>query len=291
MEDELKPESIAVALAAAARRLAQSGIDEPRRDAQILLSAIINQDRTYLITRSDESLTDDATRRFRDAITRRAAGEPVQYITGRQEFFGLDFAVTPAVLIPRPETEIIVEAALELSEAAEPFLFCDVGTGSGCITTALLYHRPLARGVALDISHAALAVARSNARRYDVAGRIDFIASDVFDTLRIGARRFAIIASNPPYIDADEIPTLQREVRDHEPRSALTPGADGLAIVRRLLADAPAHLARGGHLIFEIGYGQASAVRALVDLDVWQIVDVRDDLQRIPRVFVLRLKA
>lgn len=290
MNDEQKPETIAGALAAATRRLVQSGIDEPRRDAQILLAAIIGRDRTHLILRSEELLTDDAAMRFRDAITRRAGGEPVQYIIGRQEFFGLDFAVTSAVLIPRPETESIVEAALELSDAAQPFLFCDVGTGSGCITIALLHHRPLAHAVALDVSPAALAVARSNARRYDVAGRFTSIASDVFDALQAGIQRFAIIVSNPPYIDADEVLTLQREVRDHEPRSALTPGGDGLAIVRRLLAESPAHLARSGHLIFEIGYGQAPAVCALVDPDVWRIVDVRLDLQGIPRVFILQVK-
>lgn len=292
VDDEEKPESIAGALAAGARRLAQSGIDEPRRDAQTLLARLIERDRSYLIMHADEPLTGDAARRFRDRVTRRAAGEPVQYITGRQEFFGLDFAVTPAVLIPRPETELVVEAALELSDAGEPLLFCDVGTGSGCITIALLHHRPHARGVALDISLAALAVARSNAARHNVAERIDFIASDVFDALRVNreTKRFAIIVSNPPYIDADEITALQREVRDHEPRVALTPGDDGLAVVRRLLTDARAQLVPGGHLVFEIGYGQASAVRALVDPDTWQIADVRDDLQGIPRVFILKLK-
>lgn len=304
MNDERKSETIAGALAAAARRLAQSGIDEPRRDAQILLARLIERDRTHLIVRADELLTDEAARRFRDAITRRAAGEPVQYITGRQKFFGLEFAVTPAVLIPRPETELVVEAALELSDAAESFLFCDVGTGSGCITIALLHHRPRGRAVAVDISPAALAVARMNAQRNNVEGRASFIASDVFDALRVDVpvdhasddaangmpERFAFIVSNPPYIDADEVPTLQREVREHEPQAALTPGADGLAVVRRLLADAPARLAPGGHLIFEIGYGQAPAVRALVDPETWRIVDVRADLQRIPRVFILKLR-
>lgn len=264
VNDARKPESIAGALAAAARLLTQSGIDEPRRDAQTLLARLIERDRSYLIMHPDEPLTDDAARRFRDAITRRAAGEPVQYITGRQEFFGLDFAVTPAVLIPRPETELVVEATLELSNAGEPFAFCDVGTGSGCITVALLHHRPGALSVALDISPAALAIARSNAARHNVTERVDFVASDVFDALRVDreTKRFAIIVSNPPYIDANEIPALQREVRDHEPRAALTPGDDGLAVVHRLLTDAPAHLAPGGHLVFEIGYGQAPAVRA-----------------------------
>jgi release factor glutamine methyltransferase len=197
--------------------------------------------------------------------------------------------VTPAVLIPRPETELLVETALELLGGDDAPVVCDVGTGSGCVVVSLLHERADARGVALDISPDALAVAARNAARHGVAARVEFFVSDCFGALAPPARGFSLVASNPPYVAESEVEGLQREVRDHEPRVALTPGGDGLSVVRRLLLEAPRHLRPRGHLVFEIGFGQHEAVRALVDARVWTLLDIRRDLQGIPRTVALRL--
>jgi release factor glutamine methyltransferase len=254
-DDETRRTQIAGALAGATRMLCDNGIDQPRRDAQTLLGFVLERSRTYLVVHSDKRLSTTESERFRRCIQRRAAGEPVQHITGQQEFYGLEFEVTPDVLIPRPETEMLVEAGLELlaqsetthapGETSHAPGFCDVGTGSGCITISILHNHPQARAFALDISTAALAVARRNATRHDVAERVKFIESNLFANLESDAR-FDFIVSNPPYIAADELPTLAREVRDFEPRVALSPGADGLAVVRRLLDESPARLRPGG---------------------------------------------
>ena len=290
--DETTPPRIADALAGATRMLRDNGIDEPRRDSQTLLCFVLERSRTYLVVHSDKRLSTAESDRFDRCVQRRAAGEPVQHITGRQEFFGLEFEVTPDVLIPRPETEMLVEAGLELlakDETNHAPRFCDVGTGSGCITISLLRNHQSARAVALDVSPPALTVARRNAIRHDVAGRAEFVESNLFASVA-DDERFDFIVSNPPYIAEAELPTLAREVRDFEPRAALTPGDDGLAVVRRLLAESPAWLVPGGSLMFEIGYGQEAAVRGLVDERVWHVVAVRADLQGIPRVFILRVK-
>jgi len=281
-------ETVAGALREAAARLRASGIPEPRRQAASLLAHAVGRDTTFLITHSDDALPAEQLALFRSFVARRAAGEPSQYIRGRQEFYGLDFEVTPDVLIPRPETELLVETALELLKGVRSPYVCDVGTGSGCITVALLGERRDARALALDISPAALRVAERNAARNNVADRARFLVSDCFDALRDTGESFDLIASNPPYVAEAEMETLQREVRDYEPRAALTPGGDGLAVVRRLVADAPRFLKPGGHLLIEIGYGQHERVRSLVDPRAWTLVGIREDLQGIPRTVVLR---
>lgn len=291
MTDESTTPRIADALAAATTLLRGNGIDEPRRTAQTLLGFVLARTRTYLIVRSDEQISAAELERFRLCVQRRAAGEPVQHITGRQEFYNMEFEVTPDVLIPRPETEMLVEAGLELLAKVAPNRaprFCDVGTGSGCISISMLHNHRTAHAVALDVSPPALVVARRNAARHNVAERVEFIESDLFTSVA-SHERFDFIVSNPPYIASDELPTLAREVRDFEPYLALTPGADGLAIVRRLLAQSPARLHPWGSVIFEIGYGQEAGVRELVDGRVWHLDAVRADLQGTPRVFVLRV--
>ncbi len=275
--------------------LHRAGLREARRDATLLLSFVLACDRAYLLTHADEVLPAGTLARFKGFILRRAKHEPVQYITGRQAFFNLEFEVTPAVLIPRPETEILVEAALKLMHTetdGAPFI-CDVGTGSGCIIISLLHEAKRVRGVALDISIEALAVATHNAKRARVADRLAFIASDVFSSLKAEATRFSMIVSNPPYIAEDELATLAAEVCDYEPRRALTPpedkNCDGLEVIRRLLLDAPQFLQPGGTLLFEIGFGQQAAIENLIDSHVWRTLDVLKDLQSIPRTFLLRL--
>ena len=284
--------TIAGALREAAEELRAAGLSEPRREARSLLSHATGRGQAFLITHSDDELDAGRLAAFRSAVARRAAGEPFQYIAGRQEFYGLEFEVTPDVLIPRPETELLVEESLALLKGAEAPLVCDVGTGSGCIAVTLLRERGDARGFALDISPAALRVAARNAARHGVAGRLRLLASDCFDALRDEEHegvRFDLVASNPPYVAEDALGGLQREVREHEPRVALTPGGDGLSVIRRLVAEAPAFLKPGGHLLLEIGFDQHERVRALVDPAVWTLLDIHEDLQGIPRTVALKL--
>jgi release factor glutamine methyltransferase len=277
--------SIGEALRQASQELDQAGIADARREAGSLLSFVIARDRTFLISHADDLLSAEHLEGFADAVTRRAAGEPAQYITGTQDFYGRAFRVTPDVLIPRPETELLVEAALSVMDA-DAFV-CDVGTGSGCIAITLLCERADARAVAIDISEAALEVARDNARRLLVHDRIEFVVSDCFAALR-ETEQFDVIVSNPPYVSSNTLPGLQREVRDHEPLVALSPGADGLSIIRRLLQDAPRFLREKGHLLMEIGFDQGETVQQLVDADMWTVKEIRRDLQGIPRIVALR---
>jgi release factor glutamine methyltransferase len=280
------------ALHEAAAALRAAGIADARPDARALLSHTLARDHAYLVAHSEAEIEPAALALYRQRIARRAAGEPVQYITGRQEFYGLDFEVTPAVLIPRPETELLVETALELLRETGAPLLCDVGTGSGCIPITLLHERQDARAFALDISTDALAVAARNAARHAVGERLTLRVSDCFGALDASAPSFTLITSNPPYIPARDVPQLQREVREHEPRLALTPegdeDGDGLSLIRRLITEAAPFLIPGGHLLLEIGHDQHEAVTRLIAPEVWTMLDTRRDLQGIPRTVVLR---
>jgi release factor glutamine methyltransferase len=276
--------SISAVLHEASHILQHAGVPEARREAGSLLSFVIGKDRTFLIAHADSKLDNDQMVQFRKAVDRRAVGEPLQYITGVQDFFGREFRVTPDVLIPRPETELLVEAALEVNRAATGI--CDVGTGSGCIAITLLCELKEARAVAVDKSPAALEIAKFNAQKLAVADRAEFVVSDCFDSL--GPREFDLIVSNPPYVSAEVLAGLQREVRDHEPLVALSPGPDGLSVIRRLLREAPAFLKQRGHLIMEIGFDQGEAVQQLIDANVWELLEIRPDLQCIPRIVILR---
>jgi len=263
-----------------------AGVPEARREAGSLLSFITGKDRTFLISHAEDELHEQSLDQFREAVERRAAGEPLQYITGVQDFFGREFRVTPDVLIPRPETELLVEAALELLDATP--IICDVGTGSGCIAVTLLCEIGSAHAVALDKSPAALEVAKLNAGNLSVAERAVFLVSDCFESLDSREYQFDLVASNPPYVPAEVVAGLQREVRDHEPLLALSAGADGLSIIRRLLQDAPPFLKQGGHMIMEIGFDQGEKVQSLIDESVWRLLELRPDLQGIPRIVVLQ---
>lgn len=278
--------SIAEALRQASRALEQGGVAEARHEAASLLSHVLGRDRTFLISHAEEQLGDGEWERFEAMVARRFAGEPAQYITGVQDFFGRTFRVTPEVLIPRPETELLVEAALDVM--GEKAIVCDVGTGSGCIAVTLLCERHDARGVAIDVSEAALEVAGQNARELLVEDRIEFVLSDCFSALTPSADRFDLIISNPPYVSANMLPGLQREVRDHEPQVALSPGPDGLSVIRRLLDDSPVFLRANGYLLMEIGFDQGEKVQELVDKNVWTLQKIMPDLQGIPRIVVLQ---
>ncbi len=293
MDSEIKLSvSIAESILEAAETLRQAGISDPRREAGSLLQYIINRDRTFIISHAEDLVTAEQQQNFRRCVARRAGGEPLQYITGRQAFFGLDFEVTKDVLIPRPETELLVETALSLLDAsgAAPFV-CDVGTGSGCIAVALLHQHQRAFALGIDLSEAAIRVAQRNARRHSVTERIAFFVSDCFAAMRHGEARFDLVVSNPPYVAGLALDGLQREVRDHEPRVALTPGTDGLSIIRRLLSESAGFLKPSGHLLVEIGFDQGAVVDRLIDRKVWKLLDIHSDLQGIPRIVALEKTA
>jgi release factor glutamine methyltransferase len=280
--------SIAHALSEAAATLNHSGVPDARKEAAALLIHVLDVDKAFLIRNSEDVLDHTAFMRFRTLVERRATGEPAQYITGYQDFYGRRFEVNPDVLIPRPETELLVENALLYVPSVQPaFSVCDVGTGSGCIAITILCERPLAHAIGLDISEAALKLAGRNAKAHGVNDRVWFAESDCFRALA-PETSFDLIISNPPYVSANVLPGLQREVRDHEPLVALSPGEDGITIIRRLLVEAPAFLKPRGYLLIEIGFDQSAAVRDLVDPNVWQLVDIAPDLQQIPRIVVLR---
>jgi release factor glutamine methyltransferase len=280
--------SISEILKKATEVLQSSGIAEPRREAGSLLAFALQKDRTFLITRNDYELSNDEETKFQAVLKRRAAREPLQYITGRQEFYGLDFIVTPDVLIPRPETEMIVENAVGILKTRENSRFCEIGVGSGCISVSILHNTKAASAMGLDVSEKALKIAELNAENHRVADRLRLKVSDVFGALSV--EKFALIVSNPPYIPREDIPNLQAEVRDFEPVNALTDGGDGLSIIEKIVCAAPQFLTPGGFLLLEIGFRQAEAVNALFDAEIWRSVEILPDLQGIPRMVKSQLK-
>jgi release factor glutamine methyltransferase len=287
--------SIAAAILQGAHQLRQAGVAEARREAGALVAHVLDRDRSFILSHAEDPIDEEQSARLHAYLKRRAGGEPLQYITGHQEFFGLDFEVTGDVLIPRPETELLVESALKLAagQAAAPFI-CDVGTGSGCIAISLLHELrdiPGVRAVAVDISPRAISVAQRNAARHSVTEQIDFVVSDCFASLDQRDPQqssFDLIVSNPPYIEESAMNNLQREVRDFEPRAALVAGADGLAVIRGLLLEAGNFLKTGGHFLFEIGFDQSPAVEQLIDRNTWKLLDIHKDLQGIPRTVALQ---
>lgn len=284
--------TIAQAITEGAARLRDSHVDQERRTAGVLLCHALGIDRTQLLTGSAEQIVDSDYQEFLGLVSRRAAGEPLQYITGHQEFYGLDFAVTRDVLIPRPETEFLVERVIKLAggplKETNP-LIVDIGTGSGCIAITLAVHLPQARLIATDISSAALEVARANADRHGVAGRIRFVEGDALEPLaRLGLEGAVdVLASNPPYVEEGTSALVQREVREWEPHIALFGGADGLNFYRRLLEDAPRYLKPGGCLVLEIGFTQLGAISSMLG-DRLELVDTTHDLQGIPRTICIQ---
>jgi release factor glutamine methyltransferase len=246
----------------------------PRRDAETLLSHVLRCVRVDLLTHPERVLTSEEAARFESLIERRLGYEPMQYIVGEQEFFGLLFEVTPDVLIPRPETEHLVEATLRLTEKSK---ILDVGTGSGAIAIALAHRSQNSHVTAIDISPAALAVASRNAQRHRVDDRITFLQSDLLSAV---AGTFDVIVSNPPYVSESEV--LEPQVARYEPHSALFAGPTGLEIYQRLIPQAREHLKPGGWLLMEIGFGQSDAIRVL--LSDWSNVNILNDLQGIPRI-------
>jgi release factor glutamine methyltransferase len=282
--------TIRQAIADVTKHLTDAGVDAPRTTAQLLLAHLLGKDRTYLLTHPNEPVEETIRHQFRAWASRRAGGVPLQYLIGHQEFYGLDFIVTPDVLIPRPETELVVEEVLGSSQPPAP-LIIDVGAGSGCLAVTLAVHLNQARIIALDISPSALKVARLNAQRHGVEDQLLFLASDLFSALVPcqPSTTADFIVANPPYVSEAEFAGLPREVREHEPHVALIAGPDGLALHRRLLTESPAFLRPGGSLIMEMGFGQCDALVGLVEPSTWRLEKILSDLQGLPRTLVLRL--
>jgi release factor glutamine methyltransferase len=293
------------------RTLLKSGIAE-LRDAQVpsytlaaelLLLHVLGRDRTWIYSHPEEEIMAPVAERYSELVRRRAAGEPTQHLTGKQEFWGLEFAVTPEVLIPRPETEHVVEVALdrlgvrELRAGrrqpltGEGLRIADVGTGSGCIAIALAKELPEATFLATDISSAAIAVARGNATRHNVCTRIQFHEGHLLEGA-LGPRLdthhspllFDLVASNPPYLGRREAATLMREVREHEPEIALYGGEEGYELYADLIAQSARYLKPHGILVLELGHDSLPPVRPLLDAPAWTRVSVTNDLAGIPRV-------
>lgn len=250
--------------------LGTKGSESPRLDAEVLLAHVRGCPRIALYTAFDEPVDDSCRARFREVVRRRGDGEPVAYLVGGREFFSLPFAVTPAVLVPRPETEGLVVRALDLARPRAAPRIVDVGTGSGAIAVTLAKHLPAAAVVATDISSEALAVARSNVERHSVSGRVSLVCCDLLEHPAL-AGPFDLIVSNPPYVREDEFASLPRDVRDHEPAVALVAGPTGLEVVERLVAAAVGRLAPDGWLLVEIGpataAGAEACLRAAVGLE------------------------
>ena len=276
----MKTQTVDGALREGAARL--GSLPTARRDAELLLMRLLGVERAWMMAHPDAELTAEQVERFEARIARRARHEPVQYILGEQEFYGLAMKVTPAVLIPRPETEHLVEAVIAKVGRDAAVRICDVGTGSGAIAVALAHELPRAQVTAVDVSRAALDVAAENAQRHEVAERVRLVESDLLSAVR--GERFDVMVSNPPYVAEGEV--LEAQVREYEPHGALFAGPTGLEVYRRLIPEAWEVLIPAGWLVMEMGHGQREALREL--LAGWDAVSFVGDLQGIPRVAIAR---
>lgn len=285
------PTEINAFVADARRRFRAAGIvpEEAAVDARLLAQHILAWDTARLLTHGDQSASPEFAKAYEVLVARRVLREPLAYITGTKEFWNLPIEVSPAVLIPRPETELLVETATEHFDHAQSIRILDVCTGSGCVAVALAREFPRASLTASDLSEEALAVAGRNVVRHAVASRVKVVHADLLAGL---SGPFDLITANPPYVPAVDAATLQPEVREFEPASALFSGHDGLQIVRRLVKEAAAALAHEGLLIFEFGAGQADAIDALIAATPGlHLLEVKHDLQDIPRAAVVQKTA
>lgn len=267
---------------------AKAELDSPRLDAEVLLAHVLKKERIFLYVHFDQPLDPAELAEYKACIRQRVQHVPVAHITGHKEFMGLDFKVTKDTLIPRPDTEILVEAVLQRLKAGpeSDLRLADIGTGSGAICLSLLNYLPQLQAVTVDISPRAIEVARENAAALGVAERIEFFQGDLLEPIK--DRRFEAIVSNPPYIPKSDILTLAQDVKDYEPMSALDGGEDGLDFYRRLLQEAPDLLEPGGFLAVEVGIGQAQVLAEMAKvMTPWGRSEIIKDLAGIERVVVL----
>jgi release factor glutamine methyltransferase len=276
--------SVADALRAAEERLRAAGVPDPVLDAELLLRHVLGWDRAAVLTRAGQPLPGADEERFFALVDQRAGRRPLQHLTGTQAFWRHEFAVTPAVLIPRPETEVLVEMALEMLQGVHAPVVVDVGTGSGCVALSLAAERPDAVVHAVDASAAALAVAGENVRRLGLPGRVELHEGDLLEPVARLRGAVHLVVSNPPYVDPSEIPSLAPEVRDHEPRSALVAPQPPYGIYERLAAQAVETLRPGGRLLVEVGRGMADGVAARLGAAGLVGIETRSDLAGVARV-------
>ena len=275
------------ALAAALQQLESSDVGSPRLNSETLLMFVLGVNRAYLYAHPERELTSEEQARYTEVIAQRAKDVPSQYITGHQEFWGLDFLVSPAVLIPRPETEHLVETVVELAREVSNPRIVDVGTGSGCIALALAHKLTSAQVYGVDLSAEALEIARANAARLQLEQKVQFLQSNVLEALA-DRRDFDFVVSNPPYVGFSEADKVQRSVFAYEPRMAVFAGENGLDVIRSLVTQAHTVLKPGGWLAMEIGYSMRDAVLELLNPTLWNDPQVVPDLQGIPRVIAAR---
>ena len=283
--------TIAEAIDQASRRLHAAGVPAAPFDAELLLRHVLGRDRAWIITHGTDPLDGKHLALFEDAVRRREKREPLQHIIGTQEFWGLDFIVTRDVLIPRPETELAVEAVVAAAKEHRPQIIVDVCTGSACIAVSIAKALPEVRIFATDRSEKALEIARLNAQRHEVSGRIRFLEGDLFAPLEeLDLRgRVDIITANPPYVRSGDLPLLQPEVRDYEPGIALVAGADGTEIAERIIAAAPEYLRSGGSLVMEMGMDQAGSIVSMVErTKAYAQPALLKDLLEIDRVIIAK---
>lgn len=275
------------ALTSAVEQLESSDVGSPRLNAEILLMFVLGVNRAYLYAHPERELTNEEQVRYDEVIAQRAGDVPSQYITGHQEFWGLDFLVSPAVLIPRPETEHLVETVLKLASEVPAPRIVDVGTGSGSIALALAHELKSAEIYGVDLSAEALEIARANAARLQLDSRVRFLHSNVLEAVA-GRRDFDFVVSNPPYVGFNEADKVQRSVFKYEPKMAVFAGDNGLDVIRPLIKQAHPVLKPGGYVAMEIGFSMRDPVLALLDPAVWDEPTVVPDLQGIPRVITTR---
>ena len=281
--------TVASARAWAIQELKRAQSKSPPLSADLLLACVLHRDRVRILTHPEESIPEKAWARFQDLVRRRAKGEPLQYLTGEQEFYGLPFRAGPGALIPRPETEILVENAIRLigNQPHPAARFLDVGTGSGCIAVSIACEVPTATGWAVDLSSAALEIARENAKRHGVAERILLIRSSLLECFP-RSPAFDFIFCNPPYVALKDYDSLPSEVRDYEPHLALFGGESGMQIYQDLIPEIPSRLIPGGYFLLELGAGQAEQVKRLVEHEGLAVETILNDLQGIPRCLIGR---
>ena len=275
------------ALTSAVEQLESSDVGSPRLNAETLLMFVLGVNRAYLYAHPERELSNEEQVRYDEVIAQRAGDVPSQYITGHQEFWGLDFLVSPAVLLPRPETEHLVETVLKLASEVPAPRIVDVGTGSGCIALALAHERKSAEIYGVDLSAEALEIARANAARLQLDSRVGFLHSNILEALA-GRRDFDFVVSNPPYVGFHEADKVQRSVFQYEPKMAVFAGDNGLDVIRPLIKQAHPALKPGGYVAMEIGFSMRDPVLALFDPAVWDEPTVVPDLQGIPRVITTR---
>ena len=257
----------------------------PRLDVETLLQKVLNVDRLYILLNLERNLSEEEENLFNKFIEERLNNRPIAYIVGNREFMGLDFYVQEGVLIPRPDTEILVEEVIELAKDKGKVNILDIGTGSGAITVSLAKYLENAKVTSVDISEIALEIGKKNAVSNNVDDRIEFIKSDLFSSIDKG-KKFDIVVSNPPYIKREVIDTLDKQVKDFEPYNALEGGIDGLDFYRAITKEAKNFLRKGGTLAYEVGHDQSEDVSKLMEMDGYTNIYTRKDLQQIDRVVI-----